>query len=282
MENTLKISSLTDYILIIKEIYSSQNSKCSCEKGKKKHLLFRGHSKAAYKLLPSILRDNNNEKEIILDFFHYSPQHDIKYDFEKERINILCDMQHNEIPTRLLDWSFAPLNALFFAVKNKNNDQDGEIIAFNPWCYNQKIIDYTVHPRIHDIHIHARALLSTTKNFDYIKQYLAQKFRLQESILSCSRFKIHNIEKPMAVVSNYTNNRILHQRGAFTIHGTDNEAIDKWSEFKDYSWKILIDKNKKEEIYNDLNLLYINNYSIYPDFNGMSQQTKDKKGLFNI
>lgn len=280
--NKIKVYSLEEYISEVKKVYNLY-SKSSCDQGKNKHLFFRGHSNIDYKLVPNVIRNSKlSEKEFLFDFVHYGPQHNIKYDFEKERVNILTDMQHNEIPTRLLDWSFAPLNALFFAVSGSNCENDAEVIVFNPWCYNQKIIDYNFHPRMHDIHIHARALLSSTHNFNYIKQYLIQEFKIEELISSSSKFGKHNIEKPMAIVSNFTNNRILHQRGAFTIHGTDKEPIDKWGEFLDNSWRIIIDKSKKEEVFNDLNKLYINHYSVYPDFIGMKEQIGNRGGLFNI
>lgn len=278
-----KISSIEEYISKVNEIYE-ENIKCNCKQGKRKHLFFRGHSnKENHKLLPSVIRNEKiSEREILLDFVHYGPQHNIKYDFERERIQILTDMQHNEIPTRLLDWSLAPLNALYFAVCKGGCDTDAEVIVMNPWCYNARIIDYGKHPRIHDMHIHARALLSTTDDFDYIKEYLKHEFRLQENFLACNKFREHNIEKPIAIVSNFTNQRILHQRGAFTIHGTKDNSLDDWSEFKDNSWRITIDKCKKQEILDNLNKLYINHYSIYPDFPGMKKQIEARNGLFNI
>lgn len=276
------VSTLEEYIAAVKKIYES-NINSACDAGKNKHLFFRGHSKQTYKLIPTVFRANNiSEREVLLDFVHYGPQHNINYEFEKERIQILTDMQHNEIPTRLLDWSLAPLNSLFFAVENGICDTDAEVIVFNPWCYNQKIIDYGSHPRIHDIHIHARALLSTTDNFGYIKEYVNKEFRMEGFLSSYENFRKHNIEKPIAIVSNFSNNRILHQRGAFTIHGTDKDAIDKWSEFKDNAWRIIIDGCKKKEICSDLNKLYVNHYSVYPDFVGMKKQIEMRNGLFNV
>lgn len=277
-----RISTLEEYISEIKEIYDSIEKRCDKNK-KQKHLFFRGHSDKKYQLIPTVLRDNSiSEKEILLDFVHYGPQHNINYEFEKERIQILTDMQHNEIPTRLLDWSLNPLNSLFFAVESRNCEADAEVIVMDPWSYNIEVLGNVSYPQMQDIHIHARALLSSTKDFDYIKEYIREEFRLKENVLTCSKFGEHNIEKPIALVSNFTNNRILHQRGAFTIHGTDRRNMEEWSEFKNNSWRIVIDRCKKEEIFNDLNKLYVNHYSIYPDFHGMRDQIKAKKGLFNI
>lgn len=278
MNRNFQVSSLEEYIKIVNEIYHLYEDECKKENVKEKHLFFRGHSKQEYKLHPTILRGNSlNEKELLNDFYHYSPRHlHNSYDFEDDRIKILAEMQHYGISTRLLDWTLAPLNALFFAVSGQNeNGQDAEVIVFNPWKYNSKIVDYGKFPNIHNVHIHARALLSATPDFNYINEYIQAKYRYRD-------LEKHHLEKPFAFVSNFLNDRILHQRGAFTIHGADNKDLGEWTEFKDNSWRIIIDETTKEEIYNTLNKLYINHYSIYPDFQGMQIQIKQKKGLFNL
>lgn len=277
MQRTFEISSVEEYIKKVDEIYQHE-SECKKEDVKGKHLFFRGHSDKEYKLLPNILRgDKLNEKEILNDFHHYSPRHlHHSYDFEDDRIKILAEMQHNEVPTRLLDWSLAPLNALFFALsENNENGKDAQVIVFNPWKYNSKIVDYRKFPNIHNVHIHARALLSATSDFDYINDYIQAKYRYKD-------LEKHHIEKPFAFVSNFLNDRILHQRGAFTIHGTDKKDLGEWAEFKDCSWRIIIKSCAKKAIYDMLNKLYINPYSIYPDFPGMKKQINERKGLFNL
>lgn len=88
------VYTVEEYISAIKEIYK-QNESSDRNGVKTKHLFFRGHSKRKYELIPTIIRQGDlSEKDILLDFVHYGPQHNIKYDFERERINILTDMQH--------------------------------------------------------------------------------------------------------------------------------------------------------------------------------------------
>jgi len=70
-------------------------------------------------------------------------------------------------------------------------------------------------------------------------------------------------------VANYTNQRILHQRGCFTIHGIDNSELDDVPDFKRYFTRIYINAASKTNILKPLNRLYINDYSIYPDFDGI-------------
>ncbi len=273
------IESVEEYIKKVNEFYETWSPK--------KHLFFRGHSDVSYKLVPSVFRpdkENNfyNESGIVKDFFHYAPQHKINYDFINERDKMLADMQHYGIPTRLMDWTIAPLNALFFACcddlpDDKHEGKDGQIFVFDSWKYWKKIVHKEHHKEkeIHRIHIISRALLSCNWPFDKIKEYIKDKFKY-------NNFKPEDLLKPFAYISNYTNDRILHQRGAFTIHGHCREDMNYIPDAVKCMEKINIKAEHKQKILKELNHLYINEYSIFPDFEGMSSMIKKYGSLFNV
>ncbi len=107
---------------------------------------FRGQSSSEYKLIPSIGRLfkegqegvlKQYEKEIFEDFKRkYSLFTDARPKNDKE---FLFLAQHYGLPTRLLDWTYNPLIALFFACCS-NMDKDGVVYQsyeFSRNIYNE-------------------------------------------------------------------------------------------------------------------------------------------------
>ncbi|WP_315541163.1 FRG domain-containing protein [Capnocytophaga leadbetteri] len=301
--------SLEGYISCIKEIYEREKQN-DC----KKHLFFRGQADASWSLTPKVLREKDyNEKELVLDFYHYGPLHSFNYDLDNDRLSLLTDMQHYEVPTRLLDWSLSPLSSLYFAVESSRNkstlnrlllelqsevepkcvkididikkdeiadkETDAVVYVLNPWIFNKQILDnncrnYRSHPKIQDAYLLARALLSTYKDFGYIKKFVYDKYGF--------RITKKDIQEPFALVSNFTNSRMQHQRGVFTIHGMDKVDLRNEDYFTSNAYKIIIKAEVKQEIYEQLNWLYINEYTQYPDIKGIKEIVGNRQGFFNI
>lgn len=281
------------YISYVNEIYESEinrkktERKETKEKGKSlknKHFFFRGQADKDWTLQPKVLRDTTyNEKELVLDFYHYGPLHSFNYDLDDDRVSLLTDMQHYEVPTRLLDWSLSPLSALYFAVeKERELSKDAVVYVLDTWGFNIEVLksnckNYSI-PKIHDIYVIARALNATYSNtmgVDFIKRYIDKHYYYV--------INDKDIEKPFAFVSNFTNNRMEHQRGVFTIHGTDrNIDLREEEYFVKNACKIIINKCLKRSIYDQLNFLYINEYSQYPDIKGIKEIVESRRGFFNI
>ena len=90
-----------------------------------------------------------------------------------------------------------------------------------------------------------------------------------------------DMEKPFSFVSPFTNKRKVNQRGCFTINGTDPGAVDKWDEAKKTITYLTVEKGRKPELLKELNMLYVNEYSVFPDFDGMSKMIEKHGSLFN-
>lgn len=266
------ITSVGDYIAEINKIYNGIHQWPKI----KKHLFFRGHCDTEFLLKPSVFRKLKfEEREIFLDYKQYAPSEAVFYDYNTEKEKLLVQMQHYKIPTRLLDWTVAPLNALFFACCEKV-DKIGQVIVFDPWKYWIENVRDKNHPEIHQIHIAARTLMAAGWQFLNINDHIKDKF-------SYTGLTPEDIENPFPFVATFTNKRVLHQRGCFTIHGKCRVEMDNIkSAVECIVGRIDIPAANKDDIIKELNHLYINDYTVYPDFEGMSDMVNRNGGLFNI
>lgn len=124
------ITNLSEFITELKELGEP-------EKGYTR--FFRGHSNVAYKLEPSIYREDHlikNEDKIIKDAFTFCSDYFEPYEtlFEK-----LVKLQHYGYATRLLDISSNALVALYFSALG-NFDKEGNIKPEEKWNDGEVIV----------------------------------------------------------------------------------------------------------------------------------------------
>ena len=117
-----EVHSVSDFIEKITPILEECNGS---------EIFYRGHADISWKLQPSIFRKSNKEekedqsngirKEHLLfrDMVAHTPQ---SFSICKSALDYLVQMQHYELPTRLLDVSTNPLVALYFACQPTKDD----------------------------------------------------------------------------------------------------------------------------------------------------------------
>ena len=228
----------------LEEVKQAEN-----ELGNPREIWYRGHSQESWKLNPSLLRYSdweNKEKEL---FFEFSQTASRLFDKRNNEWEILFDMQHYWIPTRLLDWTTVMGVAIAFIL---HADYEG---AENSCLY---ILD----PRSLNQLSGRNEIISLPddKKFDYKSIYWE-----------------HNpvkIEKPIAVRPHQQSARLLAQKGVFTVHGNLNDSFENSA--TDCYRKIVLPNEAKEEARIFLKWANLDEYTIYPDIVGMSQHIKRK------
>lgn len=277
------IENLIDYIKRIQKICTDEEF---AGKDNKSGLFYRGITNKKYSLSPSVFREGKeyDERKIFLNYRDNLPRittsnfYTERFDIDKNRLEILAEMQHYGIPTRLLDWTLAPLIALYFAVKNNTNAeclQDSIVWVFNPWEYLGVIRPSNASAHFFEMSKLARALLSTYRNFCDIQNILKTLFYGDTSLTP------EDLKLPMPLISKYQNSRMIHQSGVFTIHGMCPDAMDTMPSVKPYLKEILISHKSREKILAELKLLFINEYTIYPDHEGMRMQIEQDGSLYH-
>jgi hypothetical protein len=97
--------------------------------------VFRGHSDVGYRLVPSVgryphtSRSREKYEKSLFDIFRREA-HGYFAALPTSDWEWLSLAQHHGLPTRLLDWTYNPLVALYFAVRAKST-VDGEVYCLN-------------------------------------------------------------------------------------------------------------------------------------------------------
>ena len=165
------------------------------------------------------------------------------------------------------------MSGLFFAAKGFDCKCNyGKVWVLNPWEYNKFLRYKTAHVQSHDINILARAMLAYGWKIDEIKKILKEQFNYDTRV-------IKEFTRPMAFVGVFTNDRKNAQHGCFTIFGEKKEAFEEFCKNGELAYFVV---NNQKEILSDLNKLYINDFSLFPDFYGVKEQIRKYKSLFKF
>lgn len=216
---------------------------------------FRGHWNYTHYLLPTLLRYSNGiEKEQIL-FHTFRRFADKVFKSRDSDWETLFDMQHYHIPTRLPDWSESFGIALYFAAYYNNlkkSEEDAAIYLLNPLKLNQ---------------------VSGKSNI--------LKIPRQEHEFSYSGiywdYKPFKATAPIAIEPIFKNDRIVAQRGTFTVHDDDITPIE--DKFPQAIKKVRLEKGAIEAAIEFLGLANLNEYSVFPDLAGIAGHLLNTSGL---
>jgi hypothetical protein len=191
-------------------------------------------------------------------------------DFEivsKDTFYCLSLMQHYGCPTRLLDWTYSPYMAAFFAVENMSLEKKAERNAF-VFCLNHKWINKSARSNINNDELFNMRFCDKTMTDDsFIPLYMDKKRK--SFILADNPYQLHR--------------RLSIQKGVFVIQGDISlsilENIDSMKDWKSpkniIKFKLRI-KNGDEldRVYEDLRLMNITHESLFPGLDGFAKSLK--------
>jgi len=232
-----KIDSVQQYVdLIDKEKESAENA------GNDADFIFRGQRRDL-PLLPKLARldlrgEIKNIENLIIDEFRRASMPLSEFQ-PKDDWDILSLAQHHGLPTRLLDWTYSALAALWFTVKD-------------PPYKNGKISENGV----------VWVLISDVEDFRTdIEQY---------GPLSN---KITKIFRPKVI-----SRRISAQAAAFTVHKINDGGrvvkFERHAKFKKKLLKIIVPPEHFPRIRHRLNMLGVNSATMFPDIDGLCNHLK--------
>ncbi|AUA19394.1 FRG domain-containing protein [Streptococcus suis] len=283
------INNFDDFIAALKKIKPSENSSNNFNNSEwiekvfyGKKLFYRGHSNVNYLLKPGVARNINlhkNEHHLYEQTILRNPDY---FKDDKYHIDKLKTMQHYGVPTRLLDITSNPLIALYFSVCDSNN-VDGEVIVFD---VNESEIKYTESDSISILA--SMALLDyPTKTYLYVgsfnnKQFsnsseinkLVSKIRLEKPSFQ-NTINSNIFEENFFVLTKKDNRRIQKQDGAFICCSCNPYTAKSINQYRfsihNKRQILIISKNAKKDILNQLELFDIHRGSIYPEIDKVSE-----------
>ena len=215
---------------------------------------FRGHGNTEWQLVPSLGSYRHHgllENQLYYDFLTFGapllPANPNPWD-------VLFVMRHHNLPTRLLDWTQSFSVALYFAVRSF--DKKGAIWILDPYRMNKSTTgDATI--------LHPQSDLEHTY-YDYFVADSARRFP----------------NRAVAILPNKTTQRIIAQRGVFTLHRDPRESLE--SICSKALTKIEFDKNIYVQAQRFLKLAGLTEYSLFPDLDGLSRWLHESHDLEKI
>jgi hypothetical protein len=230
---------------------------------------FRGHGSASWRLKSSLHRfiedvfaragkalPPSDMREALRSEFqtlYHTFKHDawplLKPD-ERGEWSIIFQMQHNGIPTLLLDWSESFVCALFFAFQSWQPPDNAAIFVLDPGALNLQT--------------------AGTNSQVTLDDSMAENVRIKTNQWHPLFVAPEHDRPTLAVTPVRSSRRMLAQRSTFTLSGDSFDSLD--SQYGSIIRKIVLPATIYDDVESFLELVNIGIYGYFPDLEGLQQQ----------
>lgn len=241
--------------------------------------IFRGMTNESFELQTSLERKKIDRgfrkvlyQETIERFANSAYQYrDIEYiPSRNELLEIQSLMQHYGTPTILLDWTYSPYIAAYFATNDAfdNRCPSGVLYALNTFAINRTLEAYFRQYKI----IEREVIFDRFSETDIFNKIISYPWSTGEGFV-------------IPIEPRRTNNRLKIQQGLFTVNGNifysfeENLALlldfaiknDPKFDTSQVMRRIVIGSSQKQSIQEDLLLMNITAASLFPGLEGFSK-----------
>ena len=223
--------------------------------GTRQRWLFRGQADARWVLSPSVHRGYTPQQERYLtnEFRVRARSRYFSCPVSNDYPGWLALMQHYGLPTRLLDWTYSPLVACFFALHPD---------YVPPACNPQRDASiWTLDAR----------LLNESQGFEPLIFPLdASSYEPLIAPAFKNRKELNTVGVAMAIEHDP---RIQLQQGAFTIHSS-RIPLDAMEGAHQWLRRLVIPNDAIPVLFEELTLLGIRKYSLFPDLSALTSELR--------
>ncbi|UHQ97933.1 FRG domain-containing protein [Natrinema zhouii] len=204
--------------------------------------------------------------------------------------HLLAIAQHYGLPTRLLDWSFSPLVAAYFATHTGDTDHDGAIWAVDYRKLHADLPDYyqsvleMTETNMLDTHLLSNAILEyeidekrTDGDGSAPARDLNDVSRLHELWQELWAPDASEPDEEYVVFFRppAIDDRIVDQSAVFSFQSDPRLVLDQWLKDRpDCYRKIIIPGDRKLEFRDKLDQLNVNHRTLFPGLEGLATWLK--------
>ncbi|MDW2117447.1 FRG domain-containing protein [Vibrio sp. 2026] len=233
------VSDLNDLITAVKKHWCLEN---------RRKTYFRGHACREWKLEPSCQRKPHHihDDEQLFNYWlcHSAPYLKLDEYHSNRPLELLAIAQHHGLPTRLMDWTFSPLVAAYFACKEQFSS-DASI-----WIF---------------------------------KRAQPDNFKTIGVMSHNSVIRVNGIERDLVTfMPTHNNLRLNAQEGLFTVHCKPKLPFEQLISKEDELVELVIPSDSKRQLLTDLDMCGITTRKLFPDLDGVATEIKEMNQLMHL